>query len=260
MAQSTAPNSPRLSGPFVDRDGRLSRDGLAIMESMWRQVAAGYVVVPCEASGTNAITLTPIMHDEGGATYADHMVFAAVAAATSTGAVTAAVGDLDALKVYKEAGATQAGSGDVVAASLYFFAYNAALDAAAGGLVLISTATIKSSSATTGIGYATGAGGTITQATNKSTGVTLSKVVGQITMNAASLAAATTVSFTLTNTAIAVGDILILNHVSGGTAGAYTLNAQAAAGSASINVRNITAGALAEAIVIGFAVIKGVTA
>jgi hypothetical protein len=109
-------------------------------------------------------------------------------------------------------------------------------------------------------GYITGEGGTVTQATSKVTGVTLSKKCGQITLNAASLATATTVSFTLTNTTIVATDLLVLNHVSGGTAGAYLLNAQAGAGSASINVRNVTAGALAEAIVIGFAVIKAVTA
>ena len=109
-------------------------------------------------------------------------------------------------------------------------------------------------------GYITGEGGTVTQATSKATGVTLSKKCGQITMHNASLAADTTVSFTLTNTSIVATDLLVLNHVSGGTAGAYLLNAQAAAGSASINVRNVTAGALGEAIVIGFAVIKAVTA
>lgn len=109
-------------------------------------------------------------------------------------------------------------------------------------------------------GYVTGEGGTVTQATSKSTGVTLSKRCGQITLNGAALAANTTVSFTLTNSTIAATDLLVLNHVSAGTAGAYLLNAQAAAGSASINVRNITAGSLSEAIVIGFAVIKAVTA
>jgi len=109
-------------------------------------------------------------------------------------------------------------------------------------------------------GYITGEGGTVTQATSKATAVTLDKKCGQITMNAASLAADTTVTFTLTNSTIAATDLLVLNHVSGGTAGAYLLNAQAAAGSASINVRNVTAGTLAEAIVIGFAVIKAVTA
>lgn len=109
-------------------------------------------------------------------------------------------------------------------------------------------------------GYITGEGGTVTQATSKATAVTLSKKCGQITMHNASLAADTTVSFTLTNTTIVATDLLVLNHVSGGTAGSYLLNAQAAAGSASINVRNVTSGALGEAIVIGFAVIKAVTA
>ena len=108
-------------------------------------------------------------------------------------------------------------------------------------------------------GYATGSGGTVTQATSKATGVTLSKSTGQITLDAAALAADTTVSFTLTNTVIEANDILILNHISAGTAGSYLLNAQSAAGSASINVRNITTGSLSEAIVISFAVIKAVT-
>jgi hypothetical protein len=108
-------------------------------------------------------------------------------------------------------------------------------------------------------GYAVGAGGTVTQLTSKATAVTLNKQTGSITTNAASLAAATTVSFTLTNSTIEAGDVLILNHLSGGTAGAYTLNAQCAAGSASINIRNVTAGALAEDIVIRYAVIKAVS-
>jgi hypothetical protein len=79
-------------------------------------------------------------------------------------------------------------------------------------------------------------------------------------MNAAALGADTTVSFTLTSTYIAAGDVLVLNHISGGTPGSYLLNAQSAAGSATINVRNITTGSLSEAIVIAYAVIKAVTA
>jgi hypothetical protein len=108
-------------------------------------------------------------------------------------------------------------------------------------------------------GYGSGAGGTVTQATSKATGVTLNTRCGQITLNAAELAADTAVSFTLTNSQIAATDIVILNHVSAGTYGAYLTQARAAAGSASISVRNLTAGALSEAIVIGFAVIKATT-
>jgi hypothetical protein len=109
-------------------------------------------------------------------------------------------------------------------------------------------------------GYATGSGGVVTQITSKATAVTLSKSTGQITLDGAALAASTTVSFTLTNTVIEAGDILIMNHISGGTAGSYLLNAQSGAGSASINVRNISLGSLSEAIVIAFAVIKAVSA
>jgi len=109
-------------------------------------------------------------------------------------------------------------------------------------------------------GYITGDGGTVTQATSKSTAVTLNKKCGTVTLNNAALAADAIVTFTLTNSTIAATDVVVLNHASAGTAGKYSLNAQAAAGSASINVTNISAGSLSEAIVIRFAVVKAVTA
>jgi hypothetical protein len=112
----------------------------------------------------------------------------------------------------------------------------------------------------TGIGYTTGAGGTVTQATSKSTGVTLDTACGDITMNAAALAGDTTVNFTLTNSNIGASDVLILNHISAGTPGSYLLNGRCGAGFAIINVRNITTGSLSQAIVIRFALIKAATA
>jgi hypothetical protein len=127
-----------------------------------------------------------------------------------------------------------------------------------GGASYVS-GSLKSTSPTGGIGYASGAGGAVTQATSKATGVTLNKVCGDITMDGASLAAATIVSFTLTDSAIAATDTLVLNHVTTGTRGGYSLNAQCGAGSAVIYVRNNTTGSLSEAIVIRFALIKGVT-
>lgn len=108
------------------------------------------------------------------------------------------------------------------------------------------------------LGYS--AGGAVTQATNKSTAVTLDTVSGQITMNAASLAATTGISFTLNNSNILANDLLLLNHASGGTLGNYVLQARCAAGSASIHVYNRTGGALAEAVVIGFAIIRAANA
>ena len=109
-------------------------------------------------------------------------------------------------------------------------------------------------------GYITGGGGTVTQATNKATGVTLNKPSGQITMNNASLAAATIVSFTFTNSTISSTDLLVINHVSGGTIGSYTFTAACGSGSATVYVRNATGGSLGEAIVLRYAVIKGAVA
>lgn len=109
-------------------------------------------------------------------------------------------------------------------------------------------------------GYATGSGGAVVQVTNKSTGVTLDKSNGQITMVNSALAGTTIVSFTLTNSVIEAGDIIVMNHISGGTLGAYAFNASTAAGSAVINVSNLTTGSLSDAIVLRFAVIKVVSA
>lgn len=107
------------------------------------------------------------------------------------------------------------------------------------------------------LGYSTDAQGAVTQLTSKSTGVTLDKSCGQITLNNAALAATTNVTFTLTNSLIGVKDVLVLN-VYGGTAGAYNVWVSGlAAGSATVTVRNITAGSLSEAITINFAIIHG---
>jgi hypothetical protein len=106
------------------------------------------------------------------------------------------------------------------------------------------------------LGYTVAAQGTVTQATSKSTAVTLNKSAGRITMNAASLAATTNVSFTLNNNLISSNDVLILNVSSGATAASYNLWIDSlGAGSAGLTLRNTTAGALAEAVVINFALI-----
>lgn len=106
------------------------------------------------------------------------------------------------------------------------------------------------------LGYTTDAQGTATQATSKSTGVTLNKSAGQITMNNAALAGATNVTFTLTNSLISVNDVLILNVGSGATAGAYNCWVSGlSAGSASITLRNISGGSLSEAVVLNFGLI-----
>ena len=120
---------------------------------------------------------------------------------------------------------------------------------------------------TTGLGFYTGAGGTVTQATSKSTPFTLEKMCGQITTSNASLSGNTAVSATWTNSKIAATDVVIINHKSsgpstGGTLGSYIFNVSCVVnGTATLTIRNIEhTGSLSEALVLNFVVIKGVTA
>ena len=111
--------------------------------------------------------------------------------------------------------------------------------------------------ATDELGYAAAAQGTVTQLTDKSTGVTLNKSAGQITMSNDTLNATTNVSFTLTNSTISAKDVIIVN-VAGGVASNVTYNCWVSghtAGSCTFVLRNISAGSLSEAVVLNFAVI-----
>jgi hypothetical protein len=109
-----------------------------------------------------------------------------------------------------------------------------------------------------GIGFTAGNGGAVTQATNKSTGVTLNERMGNITMNNAALAAAAIVSFTWTNSTVSAEDFVDCKHHATGTFGAYNINARAAAGSSVVTIRNNTAGSLSEAIILKCIVFDGV--
>jgi hypothetical protein len=116
--------------------------------------------------------------------------------------------------------------------------------------------------ATQEIGYATAAQGTVTQLTDKSTGVTLNKSAGRITMNNAALAGATAVSFILTNSLISANDTIVVcvsSNTTGSAAGAYTTYVSyLAAGSALITLRNLTAAtSYSEAVIINFSIIHG---
>lgn len=124
---------------------------------------------------------------------------------------------------------------------------------------LLAATGLLSSHATAGVGYTTGAGvgGTVPQATNKGTGVTLNKLSGQITMHNAALAAGAKIAFTLTNSTIATADGVMVWIDSGGTVNAYRANVVAVgAGSCAIMVENTTGGSLSESPVVGFMVLK----
>jgi hypothetical protein len=111
---------------------------------------------------------------------------------------------------------------------------------------------------TSAFGYTTGAGGVVTQATSKATGVTLNKLSGQITTHNAALAAGAEVSFTVTNNQVAATDVPCIAWASGGTAGVYAVDVTAVgSGSFRITISNLHTASLSEAIVINFVIVKG---
>lgn len=108
-----------------------------------------------------------------------------------------------------------------------------------------------------GLGYGTGSGGSVTQATSRTTGVTLNKPSGAITMFTAA-GSATAATFTVTNSNVAATDTISLSQASG--TNLYVLLVTAVtAGTFNITFYT-TGGTASDAPVINFNVIKGVTA
>jgi hypothetical protein len=110
-------------------------------------------------------------------------------------------------------------------------------------------------------GYGTGAGGSVTQATDKSTGVTLNKPCGTITTHDESMAPGVVKSFLLENTKINANSVLVLSGTFASGANRYSLEvSDVGAGFATIRITNITAGTYTDNIVINFVVLSAVTA
>jgi len=109
------------------------------------------------------------------------------------------------------------------------------------------------------LGYGTGSGGTVTQATSKSTSVTLNKPTGKITTTADALASNTTVAFTFNNSLIAATDNVVFTFADGNGYQYLVWAYNMLAGSCTVALRNITAGSLSQALPINFAIIKGAT-
>ena len=100
-------------------------------------------------------------------------------------------------------------------------------------------------------------GGAVTQGTNRTTGVTLNKLAGKVTGNAASLAAVTIAAHTVTNSTVGANDVVIVSKVSGDADTSVYVDA-VGAGSFNVAVRNNHASdADTTALVYNFVVIKG---
>lgn len=105
------------------------------------------------------------------------------------------------------------------------------------------------------LGYGMGAGGSVVQATSKSTGVTLNKPSGQITMHSASLAVGASVEFSLVNSFLSTTDGLVVNP-SGFTG--YSVEVAYFNTPTEVVIRVTNKGATrSDAVIVLFRVIKG---
>lgn len=108
-----------------------------------------------------------------------------------------------------------------------------------------------------------GTGGTVTQLTSRTTGVTLNKLSGKITLFAStSISGHSSDQFTLTNSYIDATDVVHVCFASGLTAASYGVTVTAvSAGSCKITVSNFSNSATpTDTPVLNFVVIKGVNA
>lgn len=176
--------------------------------------------------------------------------------------VAAPSGGTISLDVDTTAEVTIAASGMVVASGITITAGGLAVTA--GGISVTAGGIISIEATGVGIGYGTGAGGAVTQANNRTTGVTINKLTGTITTDNASLAVEVDAVFTVTNSTVAIGDCVIVTIQSGTNGGNTIVHVVVvAAGSFQIAVsNNNAAGGTTETgvIKINFAVIKAVSA
>lgn len=145
-------------------------------------------------------------------------------------------------------------------ATTAFVTAAAALKSNIASPTFTGTVTAPNILSTNNLGFTTGGGGTVTQLTSKSTSVTLNKCSGQIVTNAASLGAGATVAFPFLNSLIGATDIVLVSRASGGTDLAYSVYVDViGAGFCNVVLKNLTGGALAEAVTLTFIVIKAST-
>ena len=145
MTIPAAAQVPSLSQPaqrigFTDDNGILTNNGWQVLAGMFNFINGTNRIIPCNATGTNVITLTLLSVQPLVQGYYDFDTYRAVASNTTTGPVTALVttnsGSLATIKVFKTNGSAQATTGDITSGLLYDFTYVDSLDSGNGGFVL----------------------------------------------------------------------------------------------------------------------------
>lgn len=120
-----------------------------------------------------------------------------------------------------------------------------------------SAGKVLAKSPTGGLGYGTGAGGTVTQLTSKSTAVTLNKPCGKITTSNAAMAAGASATFLLYNNLAGDYDTSVAISKNGNYDARTVITGP---GVIYVKITNVSSGSLSETVDISFVLIKGANA
>ncbi|HKD44548.1 MAG TPA: hypothetical protein VKD24_02730 [Candidatus Angelobacter sp.] len=134
-----------------------SPQSLSVIDTQFQAVAAT-IDIPCSATGTNAISLTPLVNCPTLSAYTELCGFRFRAAAQSSGPVTLSFAGLGSLPVFLADGVTQAGVASVLAGFQYTAHFSASLGGGSGGFFIEN----PSLSAQSAGGFQTTPGGRLT--------------------------------------------------------------------------------------------------
>ena len=95
-------------------------------------------IIPCSASGTNAVTLTPLVSAQQPTSYSNYQVFSFVPSITSTGAITIQVGGLAAFNLYLAPGVAAGAGALVQGQGPYFIAYGSVVAGSSPGFLMLN--------------------------------------------------------------------------------------------------------------------------
>ena len=119
-------------------------DQLSALDNNFSTLSAADTI-SCAIAGTNTLTLTQnaagLVPSSTLSAYTNYMLFTGIASATNTGAVTATVGSIGALNVYKDtpSGPALLTGNEIVVTNAISLRYDSALNSGAGGFHLIAS-------------------------------------------------------------------------------------------------------------------------
>jgi hypothetical protein len=117
-----------------------SPEPMSALDTQFTNVASA-LDISCTASGTNAVSLTPLSTMPSLSSYFELGSYRFVAVNTTTGVVTLQYNGLGFLPVYHADGVTQANVGDFVANQQYVVTFHQALNSGGGGFYFLNAST-----------------------------------------------------------------------------------------------------------------------